>query len=393
MITSVADPRQGRFPTAVFLALMVAAVNLRLCIAVVGPLIEDIRADLAMSSTAAGLLVAIPLFCMGAFSFLAPPLISRRGTKLVLAGSLALIGIATLVRAIMPSPTLLIFATVPIGLGIAVAAVTASVVIKQHFPSRPGFVNGAWTAAMSFGIMVAGLGAVSLANSLGGWREVFAISAVPALIALPAWILAEIGDHRADEAPVVRAPRRSPTRLAVLLGIVFGLQSFAFGAFIAWAPARLLDQGWSENEAASAITLLGLLTIVSSLTIVRWSDRGGRRAWLITMMILVTAALTGLAFGSGSLGLLWVIVFGIGSGATMPLCLSIPFDLRNSPSEVGELTGWMLGLGYMLAATGPAIVGGLRDLTGGFEAAFGVVAGLCLLNVALIALIPTGRTA
>ncbi len=151
------------FSTGVFVALLVAAVNLRLSIAVVGPLVEGIRADLHMSSTAAGLLVAIPLFCMEAFAFLGPPLIARWGTKLVLALALALIGVATLTRALMPSPTLLILATVPIGLGIALAAVAASVVIKQHFSSRPGFVNGAWTAAMSLGIMAAGLGAVSLA--------------------------------------------------------------------------------------------------------------------------------------------------------------------------------------------------------------------------------------
>ena len=246
---------------------------------------------------------------------------------------------------------------------------------------------------MSLGIMAAGLGAVSLAGSLGGWREVFAISAVPALIAVPAWLLAEIGDHRIGEAAVVRSPRRSPTRSAALMGVVFGLQSFAFGAFIAWAPALLLEEGWSEERAASAITLLGLLTIVSSLTIVRWSDRGGRRAWLLATMTLVTASLAGLSIDPGSLGIFWLIAFGIGSGATMPLCLSIPFDLCDTPTEVGELTGWMLGLGYMLAATGPAIVGGLRDLVGGFGIAFGVVTALCLLNVILIAFIPRGRAA
>ncbi len=192
--------------------------------------------------------------------------------------------------------------------------------------------------------------------------------------------------------PPVTAPSRRPTSLAALLGIVFGFQSFAFGAFIAWAPALLLGEGWSEWHASLAISSLGPLTIVSSLTIVRWSDRGGRRVWLVVTMAMVTAAMIGLTVYPGSVGALWLFVFGIGSGATMPLCLTIPFDLRDSPSEVGDLTGWMIGLGYMLAATAPAIVGGMRDLTGGFTLAFGVVSALCLLNVVLITLIPRERS-
>jgi CP family cyanate transporter-like MFS transporter len=389
LIADHAD-REG-FPTGVFVALLVAAVNLRLSIAVVGPLVEGIRSDLDMSSTAVGLLVAIPFFCMGAFALLGPPLIARCGTQLVLALALALIGVATLTRAFAPSPTLLILATVPIGLGIALASVAASVVIKQHFSSRPGFVNGAWTAAMSLGVMVAGLGAVSVAGSLGGWRAVFALCAVPAFVALPVWLIAEIGDHRRKLVPPVKPPSRRPSSLAVLLGLVFGIQSFAFAAFITWAPALLIENGWSESYASLAISSLGLLTIVSSLTIVRWSDRGGRRLWLIAMMAVVTAAMIGLTVYPGPAGFLWLFVFGIGSGATMPLCLTIPFDLRDSPSEVGDMTSWMLGLGYMLAATAPAIVGGMRDLTGGFTLAFGVASALCLINVILITLIPKNK--
>lgn len=78
--------------TRVLVALLVAAFNLRLAIAVVGPLIDDIQADLGMSSAVVGLLTAIPFLCMGSFAFIGPGVIERLGTRRVLALALVLIG-------------------------------------------------------------------------------------------------------------------------------------------------------------------------------------------------------------------------------------------------------------------------------------------------------------
>lgn len=381
----------GGSPTRVLAALLIAALNLRLCLAIVGPLIEDIRTDLGMSSGIAGLLVTIPLICMGAFSFTGPTLVGRLGTRTVLAWSLVLIGGGTLARAAMPTPALLLAATVPIGLGISLAAVSASVVFKQYFPTRPGAVNGAWGAAMSLGIMVAGLGAVPLADALGSWREAFAISALPALVALPVWLTAGVHDHRLGTD--VTVPRLRPSRTGVYLGIMFGLQSLCFAAMVAWGPAAYEDAGWSERDAALAVTSIGLFTIIAALTVVRWSDRGGRHEWLVAMTLMMTAGLAGVMASPGSLGGLWMVLFGFGGGATMLLCLTVPFDLEHDPAAVGELTGWMLGLGYLISAIGPALVGALRDLSGGFVVPFAVVVALALVDTSMAIALPRLRHA
>ncbi len=387
----MSNPRAGGSPARVLVALLIAALNLRLCLAIVGPLIEEIRADLHMSSALAGLLVTIPLICMGAFGFAGPTMVQRWGTRRVLASSLVLIAAGTGARAAMPTPALLLVATVPIGIGIALAAVAASIVLKQYFPDRAGTVNGAWGAAMSLGIVAAGLTAVPLADALGSWRDAFAVSALPALLALPIWLTAGVQDHRLEAE--LKAPRLRPSATGVYLGIMFGLQSLCFGAMVAWGPAVFEGAGWSERDAALAITSIGLFTIIAGLTVVRWSDRGGRRGWLIAMMTVMTVGLVGVAAAPGTLGGLWMVLFGFGSGATMPLCLTIPFDFEAEPSAVGELTGWMLGLGYLLAATGPALVGGLRDLTGGFAAAFGVVVALAVVDTGMAIALPRLRHA
>jgi MFS transporter, CP family, cyanate transporter len=389
--------RDRRDATRVLLALLLAAFNLRIAVAIVGPLIEELRLDVGMSSTVAGLLTALPFVCMGLFAFAGPALIRRAGTRSILAVSLALIAGGTLARAAMDSSVMLIVMTVPIGFGLALGGVTIPVVIKQYFAHRPGAVTGAYTTAMALGITITGLAAVPLASALGGWREAFAISALPALIALPAWLVARVDDHRVVADPVLPAGidpepdlgrgRLRPDRLGLLLGFLFGLQSLTFAAIISWGPAIYEAAGWSPEAAALVVSVPGAVTIVASLTVPWLSDRGDRRRWLAAMSAMFTIGLVGMMIDPGTLGMLWIVLFGFGTGAFLPLCFALPLDLGGTPVRVGLLTSWMLGLGHLLASTGPTMTGALRDLTGGFTlplgilGAFGAIAGVLAFAV------------
>ena len=52
-------------------AIVLAALNLRPAMVSLSPLIETIRLDLALSSTALGLLTTIPVICLGVFPVVA----------------------------------------------------------------------------------------------------------------------------------------------------------------------------------------------------------------------------------------------------------------------------------------------------------------------------------
>jgi MFS transporter, CP family, cyanate transporter len=376
--------------TRVLVALLVAALNLRIAIGVVGPIIDEIQADLGMSSAVVGLLTAIPFLCMGAFAFIGPGVIERLGTRWVLAGALVLIGVGTLARAAMPDAFLVILMTLPIGLGIALGGVAVPMVLKQYFASRPGTVTGAYTTALSLGIVVVGLTAVPLEDSLGSWRDVFALTAIPAFIALPLWLATRVDDHRV--IPEVGVPAAGagmrPNRLKVLLGVVFGLQSICFAAVVTWGAAIYEEAGWSPEDAALAITMLGVLTIAASLTVPPLSDRGDRRRWLVAMAALMALGMLGMATVPGHFGLVWMILVGFGNGALLPLCFALPLDLGSTPVRVGELTAWMLGIGHAMAALGPLIVGPLHELTDGFETGLLVLFGLILFDIFLCTRVP-----
>lgn len=292
----------------------------------------------------------------------------------------------------MPTAWLLIVTTLPIGLGIALAGVVIPVVLKQYFASRPGAVTGAYTTALSLGIVIVGLTAVPLAHALGSWRDAFALTALPAFVALPLWLATRIDDHRVEPAPgVPMAPsgfRLHPSRIGIQLGVLFGLQSVCFAAIVTWGTAVYEAAGWGHEDAALAVTSLGAMTILASLTVPRLSDRGDRRRWLVAMAVLMALGLLGMATIPGEYGLVWMIVFGFGNGALLPLCFALPLDLAGTPAKVGELTAWMLGIGHGMAALGPLIVGPLRDLSGGFEAGLFVLFGLIVIDVVVAARIP-----
>jgi CP family cyanate transporter-like MFS transporter len=365
---------------------------MRLSIASVGPLIEDVRDDTGMSNSVAGALTTIPYACMGGFSFAGPALVRRVGTKHVLTAALSLIAAGALLRSVMGQPALLLAATVPIGIGIALAGVAIPIVIKHYFSDRAATVTGAYSTAIAVGIAVAGFAAVPLAGALGGWRAAFAATAVPALLAIPLWLATRVDDHRDLGALAVpRLRRRRPGRDALLLGAFFALDTFCVTGMVSWGAAAYEAAGWRAEDAAAAVWSMGLLTIVASLTVPVLSERGDRRVWLAAMSVLMATGLAGIALAPTAAAPLWLIAFGFGSGATLALALTLPLDLASDPGRVGELSAWMLGLGLSAGALGPVVVGALRDLDGGFAIPLAALAVASLAHGLMALAIPRRR--
>src|SRR5690606_14021829 len=94
--------------------------------------------------------------------------------------------------------------------------------------------------------------------------------ALPALIALPLWTARHLGHGRPDPARASTGPRppsRRPDRTAVVLAVVFGLQSLCFSAMISWIAAVYEEAGWSQSRAALATASIPVMTVVASLLV------------------------------------------------------------------------------------------------------------------------------
>jgi CP family cyanate transporter-like MFS transporter len=383
--------QRARSPATIGLAAIVfAALNLRLGQVQVAPVLEQIRDDTGMSSAVAGMLGTIIVLCMGVFAFAGAPVIRRIGTSATIGLSLWLIALGSVGRAVMPTAEGMLALTFPIGIGIALIGVALPSAIKRDFAARAASITGLYIAALSTGATFAALATVPLSNLLGGWRWALAAGSVFAFAALPLW---RLRPERAAERPEPvepAVPRRGPGAQGMLLGAIFAAQSFVFSALIGWIAVVYLDAGWTEQEAAIATATIPVATVVTALLTPRLTSPGSRRWWTLATGVSMTIGLTGIAIAPTTLPVIWLAFAGFALGAILPLVMMMPLDLRDDPTDVATLTGWMLGIGYTVGAAGPAFVGALRDATGGFTVPVLVLAGVGLV-MGLLALAPPLR--
>jgi CP family cyanate transporter-like MFS transporter len=353
-------------------------------IAGVGPVIDDIRADTGMSSALAGILTGVPFVFIALFSFAGMALVTRTSPARVITLSLLCLAAGTLLRAVVPTAALVLLTTIPIGIGIALAGLGLPGVVKAHFAARPGTVTGIYVASLSLGGALAAAVMVPLADALGGWRWAFAVCAIPAFVAIPLW---HVTVGRSDDG---RALERIvpigwlPSRTALLLAIVFGTQSMTFAGTTSWVAAIYVHEGWDPSTAGLTTASVALLSVPSALVAMQLSHGRSRRAWASASAAVVALSMVGLAATPESPGWLWAPLFGIGTGALFPLLLTLPIDLADSAFEATDLTAWMLGIGYLMSALAPVLVGALRDLTGEFDIAFAFLAVMGATSAALV---------
>jgi CP family cyanate transporter-like MFS transporter len=149
-------------------ATMRVALNLRLAITSVSPVLDDLRDALSLSGTGAGLLTTAPVLCFGLAAPIAPLMGRRLGEETVVMGCMLALAAGIALR-LIPAIPALFAGTIVLGVAIAVANVLLPSVIKRDFP-RPGTMLGIYSVGLGgSGALGAGL-TVPLEHGLGSWR-------------------------------------------------------------------------------------------------------------------------------------------------------------------------------------------------------------------------------
>ena len=129
-------------------AIILIACCLRSPITGVGPLVSTIQGDLALGSTAAGLLTTIPLLAFAVASAVVGPLSARLGAGRTMTLSLALLVLGILCRSWCGTVGLFI-GTVAVGAGIGINNVLLPGIVKSEFPDRIGPMTGLYSTFMA----------------------------------------------------------------------------------------------------------------------------------------------------------------------------------------------------------------------------------------------------
>jgi MFS transporter, CP family, cyanate transporter len=347
---------------------VLVALNLRLAIASLPPLVERIGDDLGLGRAWTGALTTLPVLCMGLFAPVGALAARRFGSVRVLAGAVVLIAVGTALRAI-PQLWLLYGATALVGVGIAVAGSLLPPLVRARFPGRIGPVTGLYTAGLIGGALLA----ASLTAPLPlRWPLALAVWAVPAVVALVVWLFVA-GPSAVPSAVPAAAPWRS--RRAWFATFFMGGQSLLYYASLAWLAARYTALGSSASAAGLLLGLFSATQLVSSLGMPLLAHRfGDPRPWIAVSLSLTGISLALVAFAPDAAAWVWASVLGLGVGGQFALAMMVLSTLGATAQESAAATGMALFGGYLLAATGPVAAGALVDLTGSYAAPFAALA-------------------
>jgi CP family cyanate transporter-like MFS transporter len=352
-------------------------LNLRPLFASLSPLLHDVRTDLGLSAAAAGLLTTGPLLCLGALAPLGPRIVRRVAVERLLVACALLTAAGVGARGLGGAAPLYL-GTLLAGAAIALAQVVIPSLVRARAPSQAGVLTGAFSMSLVGGATVAAFAAIPLEHALGGWREALAIWALPALVAAAAWLPSARAAHDAVSAPEPHPLWRDP--VAWSIAAFFGLQSMCFYSSNSWLPEILQASGISEGRAGTLNGVTNLVQLIPAFAVPVLAARTRSRIGLLAAIVVATLAGIAGVLAAPGVALVWMFVLGLGQGAALGFGLILPVLRGGSADEVASMTAMAMGVGYVVAAGGPALVGAVHDASGGWTAALFVLLAMAALQ-------------
>ncbi|MGP1716465.1 MAG: MFS transporter [Methylophilus sp.] len=375
------------------LAIVLVAIALRPGIVSMGPALPAIIDAFQLSHAMASLMTAIPDLLMGALALPTPWLVRRFGVNKVLMLALGLLSLSIGVRAFADSDRLLISATIGVGAGIAVAGAMFAGIVKASFANRAALMIGIYATALSLGsTLSAGLTGWILQST--GWRVAIGAWAALGVIAMIAWwrvmpkpVTAEpIAPMQAT--PATRLLLRTP--VAWLIALFFACVNFLFYAILTWTAAMYQEAGMPAAEAGAVLASFSFCFMLANPVVGMLSKSLDRRGWLAGCSILSTIGLAGMAT-PGAWPWLWVPVTAFGLGGAFTLAMTLPLDHTHTPDAANRWNAFVLTIGYLIAASGPFIMGVMHDHSGQFAGGFQLLVGVSALMLVLATMLKPPR--
>jgi MFS transporter, CP family, cyanate transporter len=328
----------------------------------------------------------VPVFCFGVFAAAAAPLSRRFGEERVLEAALAVLAGALVLRGAQPG-SMLFPGTALAAAAIALMNVLLPSLVKRRAPARAGLLVGIYLLSLSAGAVLSSLIAVPVYRASGGSvRLALGLWAVPAIVAAVAWLPQR--RYRAtrpgpDAAPPAAAPPGAvprgaapgparPGRLRVYrhalawqVTMFMGLQSLIYYAALSWLPTMFRDRGASAVHAGTLLALMNLGGTITALLVPVLAHRAPSQRTLIAGAAAASAAgLAGVWFAPLGESVAWILLLGLGQGASLSLAIYFTMARAPDPAAAASLSGFAQGTGYLVATVGPLAIGFLHAATG-----------------------------
>ncbi len=345
---------------------ILVAANLRAPLTSAGALVSFIRDDFGISNALAGSITTLPLIAFALLSPFTPKIARRIGMETTIALSLVLLILGMFIRS-ASGIGLLFTGTLMIGLAIAVGNVLMPGIVKMNFPHKIGLMTGLYAIVMNvFGALGSGLSIPIATSGNFNWRSALLIWVSLSILALLVWLV-QLKNRSKPRGNIKNQQLgglfKSP--LAWKITIFMGAQSLIFYTLITWLPTILTANGYDIHLAGWGVFAFQLASIPFTFIIPVVADKMKDQVLIAALSgLIILIGIGGLLLGHSELSLLWVILLGVGNGSAFSLSMMF-YTLRTRDGyQAAELSGMAQSLGYLLAALGPVLVGGLQDISG-----------------------------
>ena len=347
-----------------YTVMWLVGLDLRITLLAVPPVLTLIHRDLHLTETQVAALSGLPVILLAAGALPGSLLIARAGARRAAITGILLTGVASGLRGIGPSASMLFGMTLLMAIGIAITQPAAPSLIGRWLPER----IGTGTALYTNGLLVGELLSVSLTLPvvlplLGNrWTWSFAFwGGLVLLSALPiTWLSRGLPDAAAN--PHARWwpdwEKAETWRLGLLMG---GLTSAYFGAN-AFLPDFLEATGRSRL-IGECLTVLNASQLPASLIgVAAGAALAGHRR---PLLIFSAALFPGV--GAFLMKPDWAVVLGTGVlgfclALLLTLTLALP-PLLARPGDVHRLSGGMFAVAYVFSFVAQIGTGKFWDAT------------------------------
>jgi cyanate permease len=354
------------------------------------PLVNIIAADLALTYSEMGIILGSVILMYIPLAVPAGVGIDRFGQKKAIALGLLLVSASAILRAFVFSFETLFLVVFLFGFGGPTISVGLAKVVASSFEGRErGLASGIYMT----GAAVGSASALALTNSLviplvGTWRNAFSFYGIIGLLVALGWIIlareSSVSLKQINKQPqIMKMVQTLLGNKNVWMVAIIGSTTFlVFYGFGNWLPTLLEGKGMSPVDAGYLASIPTWVGLIGSVIIPGIALAGSRKPIIAVSLLIEGISMYVVGISSGSFLLVSLVIFGIISGAMMPLMLVVMMDLPEVGSEyTGIASGLFFSIGPSMGFVGPILVGNLKDLTNSF------VPALILLTIVVEAMI------
>lgn len=366
--------------------------------------LPSIRAEFGLDGAQAGALASLTLVASAVGGIAAGALADRFGRARLLVVSVLVYSVFTAATATAGSVAELALWRTLVGLGLGAEWSAGSLLVAETWPAaHRGKAIGLMQSGWAVGYVVAALASAAVLPSYG-WRPLFALGILPALLAL--WVRWKVPE------PAIWRERRPPAGAGATLAALLGRELrgrvlsatalatvllFAYWGLFTWVPSFLAGPVASGGAGLGLVRSTGFVVAMQAGAFTGYvsfgflSDRFGRRPVFLAFVLGSAAVVPawGLLARSEAVLLLLAPLVGFLGHGYFSLFGAMLAELF--PSSVrGTAQGLCYNVGRAVSALAPATIGALADRFG-LGSALATTAAFYVAGAALVFLLPETR--